>query len=187
MTCDHIICPASASGMLDNPIRRLIQSPERIVGPYIHRGDTVLDIGCGSGYFTRPMARMVGDAGCVVAADLQKEMLGKLKDRAEREGILSRIHLHQTSPETLDLAREGPFNFILAFYVVHELPDARHFFGEVANILRPGGRILVVEPKFHVSAREFEEMRLVAQKAGLVQEISPRILLGHTMLLYKPA
>jgi ubiquinone/menaquinone biosynthesis C-methylase UbiE len=187
MTADHIVCPASAAGMLDNSLRRLIQSPKRIVGPYIRPGDRVLDIGCGSGYFTRPMARMVGDSGCVVAADLQDAMLAMLAERAKKEGLDSRIRLHRTRRETLDIGEEGPFDFVLAFYVVHEVPDAGRFFREVTAALLPGGSILVVEPAFHVSEAEFAETLALARRAGLVSDKKgPRVFLSRTVLLKKP-
>jgi ubiquinone/menaquinone biosynthesis C-methylase UbiE len=185
MNADHDVCPASHAGMLDHPIRRLLQSPKRIVGPYLHPGDMVLDIGCGPGYFSRTMARMVGPSGCVVAADLQDEMLAMLRERAEKEGLTARIILHKTRPESLDLGSLGPFDFVLAFYVVHEVPDAGRFFEEVAAVLRPGGRILVVEPTFHVSQEEFRETTNRAREAGLVPEKGPDVLFSRTMILKK--
>lgn len=185
MSGDHEVCPASHAGMLDHPIRRLIQSPKRIVGPYVRAGDTVLDIGCGPGYFTRPMARMVGRSGCVVAADLQEAMLAMLSERAEEEGLSSRIRLHKTRPEALELGDLGPFDFILAFYVVHEVPDAGRFFREVAAVLRPGGRVLVVEPALHVSEQEFVEELAAARATGFAVENGPRVLLSRTALLTK--
>ncbi|WP_165394726.1 class I SAM-dependent methyltransferase [Methanofollis fontis] len=182
----HHVCPASHAGLLDHPLRRLLHPPERILGPYIRPGDTVIDIGCGSGFFTRPMARMVGDEGCVIAADLQQGMLERLRVRAGGEGVLGRIRLHRTSSDSLDLAALPPVDFALAFYVVHEVPDVRRFFREVAAALRPGGMMLVVEPVFHVGEGEFAETVRTAQGAGFLLEGAPRILFGRTALLRLP-
>jgi ubiquinone/menaquinone biosynthesis C-methylase UbiE len=187
MSGGHEVCPASHAGMLDHPIRRLFQSPKRIVGAYVREGDRVLDIGCGPGYFTRAMARMVGESGCVVAADLQEEMLAMLRERAEKEGLISRIRPHRTLPETLDLGAATPFDFILAFYVVHEVPDTGRFFEEVSALIQPGGSMLVVEPSHHVSEEEFAQTLTVARAAGLVPEKGPRVLFSRTALLRKPA
>jgi ubiquinone/menaquinone biosynthesis C-methylase UbiE len=187
MTADNDVCPASRAGMLEHPVRRLIQSPTRILGRFVRPGDRVLDIGCGPGYFTRPMARMVGAPGCVVAADLQGEMLAMLRERAENEGVISRIRLHKTRPETLALNDLGPFDFVLAFYVVHEVPDIGRLFKEIAAAIRPGGRVLVVEPVFHVSKEEFVDKTIaLGRAAGLVPEKGPRVLFSRTVLLRKP-
>lgn len=188
MTGDHDVCPASHAGMLDHPFRRLIQSPKRIVGRFVRPGDRVLDIGCGSGYFTRAMARMTGASGCVVGADLQEELLAMLRERAEGEGILARIHLRRTEAKTLALGNVEPFDFVLAFYVVHEVPDAARLFAEVAAVLRPGGRVLVVEPKQHVGEAEFGETLAAARAAGLVPaDDAPRVLFSRTALLQRSA
>ena len=50
--------------------RRWVQDPEEIVKPYVRRGSTVLDIGCGMGYFTIPLAGLVGEEGQVIALDI---------------------------------------------------------------------------------------------------------------------
>jgi len=114
---------------LDNVFRTLLQSPKRIFGGYINPGDIVLDIGCGPGFFTRAMARMVGENGRVIAVDLQEEMLEKLRARAEKEGLLRRIRTVKASKESLNLAGQDPAVFALAFYVVHEVPDKARLFG----------------------------------------------------------
>jgi ubiquinone/menaquinone biosynthesis C-methylase UbiE len=65
------VCPVKRAGSLDNRIRRWIQNPKKILKPYIEEGMTVLDIGCGPGFFSIDMAQMVGKTGRVIAADLQ--------------------------------------------------------------------------------------------------------------------
>lgn len=179
----HKVYPTSRAGVLDNPLRRLLQSPKRIVGRYIGPGDTVLDIGCGPGFFARPMAAMVGEEGRVIAADLQEEMLA---ERAGREGLLDRIRLHRTGPGSPGLAGLGPVDFALAFYVVHEVPDRERLLHEVAVALRPGGLMLLVEPKDEVTAAEFERTVRAAEAAGLTVVDTPRILLSRAALLKKP-
>jgi ubiquinone/menaquinone biosynthesis C-methylase UbiE len=69
------VCPVERAGWLTNPVRRWFQNPERILKDYVKEGMTVLDIGCGPGFFSVAMATMVGETGKVIAADIQDGML----------------------------------------------------------------------------------------------------------------
>src|SRR5512136_956950 len=72
------VCPAEISGSLDNSLRRLFQNPLKILKPYISEGMTVIDLGCGPGFFTLDIAKLVTGSGKVIAADLQEKMLEKV-------------------------------------------------------------------------------------------------------------
>ena len=86
------VCPVALSGSLDNSIRRWLQNPRKILGPYIKEGMTVLDVGCGPGFFTIEMARMVGKSGRAIAADMQEGMLQKVKEKIKGTVLEDRIH-----------------------------------------------------------------------------------------------
>jgi ubiquinone/menaquinone biosynthesis C-methylase UbiE len=159
------VCPWWKIHTFDNPLRRLIQKPERILKGLITEGDTVLDIGCGYGYFSLAMARMVGDAGLVIAADVQQRMLDGLRRRAEKHGLQQRIRLHLCRPNDLELA--VPVDFVLAFWMAHEAPDQEAFLRQVGILLKAGARLLIAEPLMHVSRRQFEGMNAIAERAGL--------------------
>lgn len=159
------VCPHQFSFMLDNIFRRLIQHPKRIVGEYIRPGDTVIDIGCGPGFFSIDMAGMVGERGKVIAIDLQEHMLLKVKLKAMRHEVLERMEFHQCQTESIGLNRKA--DFILAFYMIHETPDPKRFLMEMSGMLKGNGRLLVVEPKMHVSQQMFEAMLKDAEEAGL--------------------
>ena len=179
------VCPASRSWGLDNIFRSLIQSPKKIVGEYIRPGDLVLDIGCGPGFFTRAMARMVGENGRVIAVDLQEEMLEKLRARAEKEGVLRRITTIQASEGSLNLAGQDPAVFALAFYLVHEVPDKARLFQELWNALETGGKLLMVEPSMHVTPEEFQVSLLIAAERGFRVLGDPKVRLSRSVLLGK--
>ena len=174
------ICPWWLARALDNPIRRLIHNPKKILSRYIERGDTVLDIGCGSGTFTISMAKMVGENGKVIAVDIQDEMLQIVRQKAAKEGLESRIITLKSEPKRIGI--EEKVDFALAFYMVHEMPDVEAFLKEIATILKPNGELLIVEPMLHVSATSFKKTLEAAQLAGLKQTSGPTIRFSRSML-----
>jgi ubiquinone/menaquinone biosynthesis C-methylase UbiE len=121
------------------------QNPERILDKLITPSQTVADLGCGMGYFTIPMARLASEDGRVIAVNLQAQMLAGVDRRACRAGLQDRIWLHQCKADSLDLHEQA--DFVLAFWMVHEVPDKARFLGEAASLLKPGARFLLVEPK----------------------------------------
>jgi ubiquinone/menaquinone biosynthesis C-methylase UbiE len=158
--------------MLDNPFRRWIQSPKKVVGSYIKEGDTVIDMGCGPGFFSIDMAKMVGEGGRVIAVDLQEHMLSHVKKKAAKHGVLDRMEFHHCEPDRIGLYRKA--DFILAFYVIHETPDPYTCLCEMKTLLKEDGRLLVVEPKFHVSQEAFDTVLGEAERAGLDVVESPK-------------
>jgi ubiquinone/menaquinone biosynthesis C-methylase UbiE len=168
-----LVCPWWGGYFIDNPLRRLLHDPERIVGPYVGPGMTVVDVGCGMGWFSIPMARMVGDRGRVLAVDLQQQMLDALLERARRAGVADRIDTHQCEPDRLGVAVRA--DFALAFAMVHEVRDQRRLIGEIHGCLKPGGRLLVAEPKIHVPARAFQQTVTTAEELGFRAIDKPRV------------
>lgn len=159
------ICPHQMAFMLDNWFRRWVQHPRKIAGEYIREGDVVLDVGCGPGYFTIDLAKMVGETGRVVAIDIQASMLMKVEKKARRYGLSNRIATHQSTSQGVGWDQTS--DFILAYYVVHETPSPKMFLKELKALLKPKGKILVVEPKMHVSQAAFEAMTAEAESVGL--------------------
>ena len=174
------VCPASHAGFLSTSLRRLIQNPEKILDGLVAPRQTVADIGCGPGFFTLPLARMVGENGTVIAADLQTEMLDRLRARAARLNITNTIQYHLCEPERIGITEK--LDFILAFYMVHEVPNPDAFFRESRAMVNPGGRLLYVEPKFHVRKDDFKTMIELAETAGWRHDSFPKILFSRAVL-----
>ncbi len=177
------VCSYKRAWALDIWIRKYIHNPYKIVGDYIKEGQTALDLGCGPGFFSLPMAEMVGETGKVISVDIQEEMLQMLRDKSESAGLNSRIFPHKSQPDKIGISEM--VNFALAFYMVHEVPDKRSFLSEVASHLKPDGRLLIVEPKSHVSKPDFDSTLKVAQSAGLKQISEPKVLFSRAALLIK--
>jgi ubiquinone/menaquinone biosynthesis C-methylase UbiE len=169
------VCPWWLIHTFDNPLRRLVQ--KNIVRP----GDVCLDLGCGIGFFTIPMAKIVGPSGSVTAADLQPEMLAGVRRRAEKSGLLSRIRWHQV--EASGLHFEAAFDFALAFWMVHEVPDQESLLRQIGRALKPGGRFLLVEPKGHVRQAAFDRTVGLAEKTGLTRDKPLDIFFSRAVLM----
>ena len=177
------VCPWQHAWFLDNWVRRAVHNPDKIIGRYIEEGQTVLDLGCGPGMFSLAMARMVGEGGKVISVDIQDEMLQILRQKSERAGLDSRIILHKSQTGLIGISEK--VDFALAFYMVHEVPDRVGFLSEVASLLKPRGRFLIVEPKLHVSKSSFEETVAVAESTGLRRISQPKVLFSRAALLQR--
>ncbi len=180
------VCPCWIGYCLLIPVRRLIHNPEKILAPHVTSGMTVLDIGAAMGFFSLPLARMVGSQGKVICVDVQEKMLGVLQNRARKEQLAERIITRVCEPTSLGLDDfYGQIDFALAFAVVHEVPDVPRLFMEVANLLKPNGCCLVAEPKGHTSVQDFEETLAAARDCGLTAVSKPKIIWSRAALLRK--
>jgi len=177
------VCPVEESDRLDTRFRRWMQNPKRILNPYIEEGMTVLDFGCGPGFFSVELAQMVGESGRVIAADLQEGMLQKLRDKIKATELENRITLHKCEEDKIGIAEK--VDFVLAFYIVHEVVNKEGLFTEIGTILNPNGQFLIVEPPFHVSKKAFEETIGKAKAAGFKEVKRPKVLFNKTVLLKK--
>ena len=177
------VCPVERAGSLDNRIRRWLQNPQKILRPYIEEGMTVLDVGCGPGFFSIDMAQMVGKSGRVTASDLQEGMLQKVRDKIKGTEFEERIKLHKCEENKIGVSEH--VDFVLLFYMVHEVPNKEEFFNEIETILRSNGQVLIVEPPFHVSKSAFEETVRKARDVGFTDVEGPNVLFSKTVILKK--
>lgn len=161
------VCPPIVGYLLLNPLRKLVENPEHLFKPFVREGMTVLEPGCGMGFFTLPLARMVGRSGKVVAVDIQERMLEKVQKWALRAGLDGRIDCIQARGSSLSLEDiSGKADLALALYVIHEVPDQRLFFTETFEAIKPGGEMLVYEPAGHVTEIEFNDSISLAESVG---------------------
>ena len=140
-----------------------------------------MDLGCGMGHFSMGMAGLVGGTGRVMAVDLQQKMLDVMERRAQRAGLADRIFPHRCQAD--DIGIEEPVDFILAFWMVHEVPDQNIFFKQLQSLLTAEGKILIAEPKMHVTAEDLNRTIDIARSQGLQCIAKPVIRLSHAALL----
>jgi ubiquinone/menaquinone biosynthesis C-methylase UbiE len=182
------VCPYWAGYFLAHRLRKLLQNPYRILAPYVRPNMTVLDIGSAMGFFSLPLAEMVGPAGKVVCVDVQPRMLQVLRRRAAEAGVGERIEAHVSSEDSIGLqGREASFDFALAFTMMHEVGNQANFLREIYQMLKPGAALLLTEPIKHVSRTEFDRTISLARQEGFVITGHPLIRLSHTALLQKPS
>lgn len=182
------VCPWWLGYLLASPLRGLLQNPAAILKPHVRAEMTVLEPGPGMGFFTLELARMVGPAGRVIAPDVQPKMLAALARRAARRGLRERIDLRGAMAHTMNVEDlRGAADFVLAFAVVHELPDALNFFTECMQVLRAGGRLLLAEPRGHVTGDAWNRTLKAARQSGLRHIENIKINRSHAALLEKPA
>lgn len=172
------ICPWWLTYSFDNPLRRFIHKPEKILAGLVKPGITVMDIGCGFGFFSIAMARMVGVSGTVIAVDVQEESLNILLKRAQQARVANIVKAHLSTIERINYP--GQVDFILSFWMVHEVKDQPGFFKEITSLLKPGGKYLLAEPIMHVSATDFEATVRNAIASGLKPVADQKISISRT-------
>jgi ubiquinone/menaquinone biosynthesis C-methylase UbiE len=175
------VCPVSHAGLLGGGYRRLLQNPDRILARMIRDGETVADLGCGPGFFAEALARAVGEHGQVILVDLQQGMLDLAAQRLAGTPFEGCVRTHLCSTDRIGI--EEPLDFALVFYMLHEVPDPKRFLQEAHDTLKPGGRLLLVEPKFHVFRDRFRREIEAAESVGFRKLSEPAVFLSRTALL----
>ncbi|MBN1931637.1 MAG: class I SAM-dependent methyltransferase [Desulfobacterales bacterium] len=182
----NLLCPVWVGYLLANPLRKWIQNPMKILGPHVDEGMKVLDIGCAMGFFSLPLAQMVGSKGKVFCVDLQEKMFPSLEKRARKAGLSDRIETRLCRRNSLEIDDlKGKIDFGLAFAVIHEVHDPSDFFSQVYHTMKPSGKFLVAEPKLHVSRKAFGKTLSESEQNGFKIISRPRIYSSHAALLAK--
>jgi len=181
LSLQRMVCPWWCCYTFDNPLRKLLHNPEAILSPYIRPGCTAIDVGAGMGYFSIPLARLVGPAGHVTAIDIQAKMLEALASRARKHEVSERIKPYLANSDSLGNHLKA--DFVIAFWMVHEVPNKRAFLTEIFGFLKPEGLFLLAEPIFHVSKKSFLRTMNIANGIGFTVKDMPRICLSRSVLL----
>lgn len=133
-------------------------------------GDVVCDLGCGNGFYSLKLAKLAGEKGRVLAVDIQREMLGLLKDRAAEEKIANIEPIHGTvvDPKLPD----GAVDLVLLVDVYHEFSHPEQMLAAIRKSLKPTGRVALVEFRAedpNVPIKPLHKM----SKAQIMKEIPP--------------
>lgn len=165
-TNNNDVCPWWLGYTLILPIRKYLHNPEQILGPHIKEGMNIMDYGSAMGYFSIPLAKMTGAKGKVYCVDIQAKMLEKLKQRSVKYDVSSTVIPLLVGKDYIVSDLNNQLDFILLFAVVHEIPNKVSLFRDLFSMLKPGGKVLFVEPKGHVKQTDFEKSIQMAKNAG---------------------
>lgn len=181
----HGICPVEYAGILDNFVRKWIQNPRGIMRPYIQDNMTVLDFGCGPGFFSIEIAKMLSRSGTVIAADVQEGMLDIIRKKIEGTDYEKTIVMHKCEEQKIGLTKK--VDLVLAFYSIHEMPYREILLKELITTIKSGGQLFIVEPKFHVSEKSFLAIIESLNKLGFEVTKKPQVFFSRAVIMQKSA
>ena len=110
-------------------------------------------------------------------------MLDKVRKKIEGTGLEQTVHLHKSDFESIGIVEK--VDFVLAFWMVHEVKNQKKFLNELTSILNPNGLIFVVEPKFHVSKKAFQITVDIITDNGFVIVETPKVFFSQAIVLAK--
>ncbi len=178
-------CPALISWLveMENPIARVTRSENVVKQLGLDEGASVVDIGCGPGRVTIPLARAVGPSGKVFALDVQGEMLAKLREKVEAqrltnvEFVQGDARKQNFPPQSLDAA--------VSVMALGEIPDYSQIFPAVFSALKPGGQLLISESRFDPHFLKLKSMRAQALAAGFVEKACLGNFLAYSVVFQR--
>jgi ubiquinone/menaquinone biosynthesis C-methylase UbiE len=133
-------------GRLEDPARARWQRPSRLVSALgLRPGQTVAEIGAGSGYLVRRLARTVGPRGRVYAVDVEPRMLPVLLERLRRARIANVTPVLGRDDDPL--LPDRICDLVLVVNTYHHFPGGPRYLRRLARLLRAGGRLVNVD--FH--------------------------------------
>jgi len=163
----HERFPEYLAFILNNPIRRFLQPPEQLVGKLdVTSSDVVVDFGCGPGFYTIPLAKV---ARKVIGVDVSSKILEKAANHARRNGL----HVEFLESDGVDIRLDnGRVDVILLVHVFHEVEQKSRVLSEFLRILKPLGRLVVVEKTRGSGIFPGKLGPPTVSETGIVQEIT---------------
>jgi len=180
-------CPAAISALveMENPIARVTRSENIVRQLDLPAGSTVADVGCGPGRVAIPMAGAVGEHGVVFAMDIQREMLEKVRAKADASGLVNLRYVEgdvreqQLDASSLDVA--------YSVMALGEIPDYARIFPTIFEALKPGGLFLISESRFDPHFISSSKIREQVMAAGFREKEFTGNFLAYAIVFERPA
>ncbi len=135
--------PSETDALPDSVIESFAGVGNPFVFGRLRPGETVVEVGSGAGFDAILAARQVGASGRVIGVDMTPAMLDKAKTNAARLG-LSNLDFHQGYMEAMPV-EDGAADVVISNGVINLSPDKGAVLGEIARVLKPGGRIQIAD------------------------------------------
>lgn len=169
------------AGALESSFRYIFQNPRKILETYLKPGMTVLDLGCGPGFFTTEIGHILGNSGKVIAADIQNGMLEKVRQKISGSDLECIVKIHKCQENSLNLTDK--IDFVFAFYSFHEMSCLDNIIDEIKWLLKPEGEIFITEQKFHVPKSMFIDIIDKMRKRGFEITKQPKVFLSRAVVM----
>ena len=155
----HFHTGAPLAAMLGYPLTDVGWLPDETVESFAGTGNpfamgalptgaVVIDVGCGAGFDTLLAARQVGPTGQVIAVDMTPAMRDKTRTSAKRLG-LDHVDVRKGLAEELPV-ETGTADVVISNGVINLCPDKTRVLGEIARVLKPGGRVQIADIVVHL-------------------------------------
>ena len=173
--------PKQYQQVLENPDRLAALQVEHVVKTLnLRPGMRVADLGAGTGVFTVPFAKAVGKTGKVYAIDVDNGLLAIVAEKAKAEGLTNIVNV---SAGPTDPHLPEPVDLLFICDTMHHLPDQASYVRQFAKLLRPGGRVVVIDFADGHWPQGHEQFAITpAQVDGWMQAAGLRRTAQHTFL-----
>ena len=163
-------CPSWLAWMVerDNPFTKVNRAATIIEHLDLKQGMMVLDVGCGPGRLTIPLARKIGPNGQVVALDIQAAMLAKVQEKARLDNLTNITFIEAGIGQ--GKLEHNFFDRVLMVTVLGEIPDRQAALKEIFDSLKPGGILCVTEVIFDPHFQRQSTVLNLAREAGFKEK-----------------
>lgn len=137
--------PRQGADLLQSRLRLRYLQPDALLDRFGIAPDmTILELGCGTGIMTQALAQRLGDAGQVLALDIQEDLLDRARHRIQEAGLEGRVRFHLADPHAAPLAHHTT-DLIVLGSVLGEIPELHACLTRLFEIAKPRSRLVVFD------------------------------------------